>query len=598
MRLNLPFLRLDDNSPDLQLSEIKRTFVPVFATATPLYTKTDMGLKLFAGLLHGAFWGLLLLASGPARAVPDTALFRELLFKGDSVYRQKTGYASFQQSLCYFDSAQLLAEQSGNKALLGQATFARGRVYDAWTVEPRKTIELFTRATRLFKEAGLEARYFYAKHLIAHTYDKMADSAGAVKILAELVAEITPKSAAWRAGEPTISELAVIATEVGNYVLADSILQNLTRREWIANDPDTYNWLDHYYLAQARLDLYHRNKKQSAYPDSLAQAYGGISNVFDRIYYARQLATLYAKGGNYPQAYAFRTLHQELESQSLSNKDFEQMQRALVISETAGERRKVAYETAIGQSRTRVLWAVSTLLAIITVLSIYLYQRNKKYRTQSENLRQVNGALDQQVAQVALMNKEIQHRIKNNLYTIYSLLHMQQESTDNEEVIAHLEAARMRVESVAALHDHLLAGSQNVDFSAYLKVLVGKIVNCFSEERRVVTHIHTQPVTLPVNTCFALSLILNEWITNSIKYARAKSEMLEMEIAITNEPEQICILYTDNGEVPAGKRAAPGLGTEIVRLLTAQLQAQLLHPAGHPYHYRLCLTPQSNGNQN
>ncbi len=549
--------------------------------------------------LRQLVWPLLFLFGAlSAGATPDTLLFKALLDRGDSVYRQKDSYASFQQSLKYFDSAQVLAEKSGNKALLGQATFARGRVYDAWTVEPLKTIELFTRATQLFKEAGLEGRYYYAKHLIAHTYDKMGDSAGAVKVLRELVAEIAPQSAEWRAGQPVISEMAVIATEVGNYPLADTILQHLTKREWIANNPETYNWLDHYYLAQARLDLYYRNVKWSAYPDSFAQAYGNITNIFDRIYYARRLAPLYAKEGDYKEAYRFRTIHQELEAQSLTGKDFEQMRRSLVVSETAAERRNLEFETAISRSRTRAVWALSALLLVITILSIHLYRRNKKYREQSQSLQQLNSDLDRQAGKVILLNKEIQHRIKNNLYTIYSLLHMQQESTDNEEVIAHLEAARMRIESVAALHDHLLAGGESVDFSTYLKVLVGKIVGCFADERKVITHINTESVALPLNTCFALSLILNEWITNSIKYAGNRGEMLEMEIRIANVAEEVCITYLDSGELPQNANPKPGLGTEIVRLLTAQLKGRLTHPDNHPYHYNLCLKPKTDGSQN
>ena len=55
-----------------------------------------------------------------------------------------------------------------------------------------------------------------------------------------------------------------------------------------------------------------------------------------------------------------------------------------------------------------------------------------------------------------LLNKEIQHRVKNNLHMIFSLLQMQERRTDNEEVIEQLQAARLRVESIAALHNQLL----------------------------------------------------------------------------------------------------------------------------------------------
>ena len=524
-----------------------------------------------------------------ARALADTARFEALLAKGDSIYSQKTGYASFQQSLRYFDSAQVLAEESGEQILLAYAIFARGRVYDAWNKEPAKTIELFTRATELFRIAGAEDRYFYAKHLVAHAYDKVGDSVGATTVLRELVAELAGRDTATRRRMRFIPEMALIATEVQAYPLADSILRYLTRRDWIANDPRTYNYLDHYYLSQSRLDIYWRRKAGSPYTDSLVTAYGQLPALMDKLYYARQLADLYGATGHYAGAYRYRTIQEELGGQLASGSDFEQMQRALVVSETAAERRKLAYEETISRGRAYAIWGLSLLLAVITILSIYLYRRTRKYRVQSLHLGELNTELDRQVSKVELLNKEIQHRVKNNLYTIYSLLHMQQDSTDNEEVIAHLEAARLRVESVASLHDHILGSGDMVDFGAYIKVLVNKVVACFAERRKVITHIKTETVSLPLNTCFALSLILNEWITNSIKYAENGGEMLNMDIRIANEAGQVCIDYADDGIAQAGAPAKPGLGTEIIRLLTAQVKGRLTTINHHPYQYNLCI---------
>lgn len=522
-------------------------------------------------------------------AAADTARFNALLRKGDSVYSQKQGYGSFLQSLLYFDSAQTIAEASANPLLLAKATVARGSVYDAWNKEPAKTIALFTEATQLFRKAGDEEDYFYAKHLIAHAYDKVADSLRAAQVLQELVAELALKDTATRHRLRFLSEMALIATEVKAYALADSILAGLVQRSWIANDPATYNYLDHYYLTQSRLDVYWRGRRHSAYLDSLARVCDASPAPLDQLYYAPQLAAMYAATADYDPAYRYRTLELKLQNRLAADKDFEKLQRALIESETAAERRQLAYEQTLRRSRTYAIWVLSLLLAVITVLSIYLHRRNEKYQAQSHSLQQLNGELDTQVGKVELLNKEIQHRVKNNLYTIYSLLHMQQDSTDNEEVIAHLEAARLRVESVAALHDHLLAGSDAVDFGAYIKVLIGKIVETLGDGRKVVTHISTEPVSLPLNTCFALSLILNEWITNSIKYAGSINGVVEMNVRIARHPGEVCIDYTDSGSGSDTQPGRRGLGTEIVRLLTAQMKGRLNAVNNHPYHYNLCI---------
>ena len=96
---------------------------------------------------------------------------------------------------------------------------------------------------------------------------------------------------------------------------------------------------------------------------------------------------------------------------------------------------------------------------------------NQDLAAASRAVAGVNQQLDEKVAQVELLNKEIQHRVKNNLHMIFSLLHLQERRTDNEEVIENLQAARLRVESIAALQTQLLRNPDVPDLTAFLKQL-------------------------------------------------------------------------------------------------------------------------------
>ncbi len=127
----------------------------------------------------------------------------------------------------------------------------------------------------------------------------------------------------------------------------------------------------------------------------------------------------------------------------------------------------------------------------------------------------MNQQFDKQVAQVELLNKEIQHRVKNNLHILFSLLRMQERRTDHPEVLAQLRAARLRVESIAALHQLLLRQPGALPLGEFLHTLVNTAVVCLTTDRPVITHLHTEAVGLPPEGYFPLSLILNEWITNS-----------------------------------------------------------------------------------
>jgi two-component sensor histidine kinase len=545
--------------------------------------------RLLAALL------LLVLAAAPARAQhtpPLRARFFRLLHTGDSVYAEKKGYRSFARAQQYYDSAQVLAERSQDTLLLAEAVFARGRVYDAWNKEPLKTIDYFQRAAGLFRRLPAQRRrYFYARYLVAHAYDKVPDSLRTVQVLRQLRRELLAQPDTLRRQVPSTVEMALTATQVRNYPLADSLLRQLVRRAWVRNDPDTYDYLTHYYLAQARLDVYRRRRRPSPYLDSLAGI--RVANAFDRVYYAHNLADLYAAAGQYPAAYAALRRATRLADSLNDGGGVDQVRQSLLLSEERAERRQRQYEAIRERARTWGLWGLGTGLAIISLLSFYLYRQGRRARRQSGQLAGANAALDAQVAQVELLNKEIQHRVKNNLHMIFSLLHMQERQTDNEEVIENLQAARLRVESIAALQNQLLRNPDVPDLTAFLKHLISAVVSCLANDRQVVTHLVTDDLHLSVNSYFALSLILNEWVTNSIKYAHPPDHVIEVNVTVKQRPHDVLIEYFDNGRPPAAAPApgpdASGLGTQIITLLSQQLGATLTTRPGTRYHYQLCI---------
>jgi two-component sensor histidine kinase len=560
---------------------------------------------------HGRRWptaqaGLLALALGhPAQAQPGqpglrTRFFR-LLASGDSVYAEKKGYSSFARAQQYYDRAQVLAERSQDTLLLAEAVFARGRVYDAWNKEPHKTVRYFQQAADLFAGLpGQRRRYFYATYLVAHAYDKVPDSLRTVRVLRRLRRELRGQPAALLRQVPSTVEMALTATEVHNYPLADSLLRQLVHRPWVRNDPETYDYLTHYYLVQARLDVRYRHLRRAPYLDSLARM--PATNALDRVYYGHNLADLYAAAGRYPAAYAALGRATRLADILAEGGNIDQVRLSLLRSEEQAAERQQQVEAVRQRARTWGLWGLGGGLAIISLLSFYLLRQQQLARRRARALALANAALaesnaqlDQQVAQVELLNKEIQHRVKNNLHMVYSLLQMQERRTDNEEVIEHLQAARLRVESIAALHNQLLLNPDTgPDLAVYLKGLISSVVSCLANDRQVITHLQSSPLRLPPSAYLALSLILNEWVTNSIKYADTPpGQLLEISVLVRHETRHTCLDYADSGRPPlAGAGAAPGrpgLGTQIITLLTRQLGATLSTPPGQPYTYTLCL---------
>ena len=569
-------------------------------------------------LLAGFLGGLLPEAAGaqpaapvpgnhPSRPTTGPARFFALLHRGDSVYAQKAGYHSFAQALTYYDQAQALADRSQDTLLLAEAVFARARVYDAWNKEPLKTIQYFQQAAALFDQLPAQRRRaLYARHLVAHAYEKVPDAAHAAQALRQLRRELAATPDSVLRLLPFVVEMALSSTEVRQYALADTLLRKFTRRAWIRNDSATYDYLTHYYLVQSRLDAYYRHRPASPYLDSLQQAYRTTRPLLDRLFLAQNLARLLADAGRYQPAYRYLAIAGQLSDRLVDGGDLGRLRQALLLS----EQRAQDQANAAQRTRSRAIWALSGALGIISLLSFYLARQSQRARRQTQHLgtanRQLNAAnqelarvnerLDEQVAQVELLNKEIQHRVKNNLHILFSLLRMQERRTEHPEVLAQLQAARLRVESIALLHNQLMRQPDAPPLADFLRTLVSAVVACLANDRQVVTHLQTDALALSSDNYFPLSLILNEWVTNSIKYADTDGQVLEITIGVGQRGADTCLTYADNGRPPAPGTAAPpaGLGTQIIALLARQLRATLSTPPAHPYQFTLCI-PAANG---
>ena len=387
---------------------------------------------------------------------------------------------------------------------------------------------------------------------------------------------------------PYTAEMALVATEVRAYPLAQQILSELTRRSWIRNSVSSYDYLDHYYLTQSRLDAFWRKSRRSLYLDSLQQVYRQSTKLMDKLYYAESMAPLYAAMGQYQTGARYYSVAKTLNERLNNNDEINAMQQALLQSELLVEKHKLDYQRSLHTIHQTAVWFLSGFLAIITLLSVFLYQRNEKSKGQARQLTRVNQQLDEKVVQVELLNKGIQHRVKNNLQMVYSLLQMQERKTNDEQTLTALQTARLRIDSLAALHQQLLAGQGNLNLNAYLNGLVCSVVDCLSADRNVVTHLAIEAVSLPPHSYLPLSLMLNEWVTNWIKYARTADRALEINGSVTDTDGAVRLDYTDNGQVPL-KFKPPGLGLQIVRLLTRQMNATLTTRAEYPYHYQLSL---------
>jgi two-component sensor histidine kinase len=313
------------------------------------------------------------------------------------------------------------------------------------------------------------------------------------------------------------------------------------------------------------------------------QALRLVNNPIDSLWYLNEFIDVLGDARQFEIAYKLSKVHNTLNSRVLDSETVGSLQNKLLNLELQNQRKKLDEETKDRHNRNVILVILAIGLLVTSVLGYRLYRISQQYKQQKNNLATMNAQLDVKV-------KEIQHRVKNNLHLIFSLLNMQERRAENPDTIENLQKARLRIESIAGLHDQLSQNNdQYVDFNLYINKLIQTIVNCIETEHKIITNMNIGIIHLPNHYYIPIGLILNEWITNSIKYARTHTPLL-LNIKMQQENNTVSIFYSDNGEpVTQHHVKGSGLGSEIITLLIRQIKGTLRTGDPHIFNYHLTI---------
>lgn len=182
-----------------------------------------------------------------------------------------------------------------------------------------------------------------------------------------------------------------------------------------------------------------------------------------------------------------------------------------------------------------------------------------------------------------LLLKEVHHRIKNNMNTIMSLLTLQAASLDEQTGINVLNDAANRIHSMVILYDQLYKSMNYEEISAkdYLGDLIDKVIEIFPKAIPIHVTKDIEDIALKVNKLQPLGIIVNELLTNIMKYAFNGRESGTIKICFytkrkdTTEKPLMCLEIQDNGNgIPESIDFdnSSGFGLMLVGILTKQIE--------------------------
>ncbi|HMC86414.1 MAG TPA: sensor histidine kinase, partial [Chitinophagaceae bacterium] len=207
----------------------------------------------------------------------------------------------------------------------------------------------------------------------------------------------------------------------------------------------------------------------------------------------------------------------------------------------------IVQQTELKQNRlTRNIMIAGTVLLLI-IVGLLFSQFKLKQRTNAA-MSNKNMALQHLVEEKEWLLKEVHHRVKNNLHTVISLLESQAAYLENDALKA-IENSQHRIYAMSLIHQKLYQTEdvKTIDMSVYLPEFIRYLDESFDTHYRIQFKLEIDAINLGVSQAISIALIINEAVTNSIKYAFPLEKKGIIEITVKKVTDEITLIIADNG---------------------------------------------------
>jgi len=473
--------------------------------------------------------------------------------------------------------------------------------------------------------------------LMAQIYEALGDYKEALKYCQPVLENSEFKNSAMK--HYWCYRLVTIQAVGGDYSGALKFLKNFVRRNSpkfyiqkqliAAAYGDIYNLAgderraEKYYLEMLRLEKYAKKQKAEDLGNKLPYLDKGVNSVLGKFYvktrrfnnakyYLRksldELQYVDLQGlmethlmifkadsalGNYLSAINSFQLHKRLYDSVNSVEKMNQLAALKIKYETEQkinaisllENKQKLQQAELGKAATiRKFMLSGTIVLLVLSIVVYAAYRNKrnsnyKLKVKQQEIDGKNHSLEVLLTEKEWLLKEIHHRVKNNLQIIISLLNSQSAYLTDPVSLDVLRDSQHRMNSIALIH-HKLYQSDNpsgVYMPSYIFELTEFLQDSFSTKDAIEIEVNVAEISLDVSYAVPLGLIINEAITNAIKYAFGKNGG-KIEVRLLALPDHRFVLkITDNGKgFPAhfDPQMAGSLGMDLMQGLSDQLEGR------------------------
>ena len=223
--------------------------------------------------------------------------------------------------------------------------------------------------------------------------------------------------------------------------------------------------------------------------------------------------------------------------------------------------------------RFTIVGLLASLILLVAGVSWY------KLRKRNQVIKSQNEVISKALSEKDLLLREIHHRVKNNLQLVSGLLTLQGRSISDEMAQQAIQEGKNRVRSMALIHQDLYNKENltGIGVNEYISKLTRELFATYNENvGRIKLHINVDDLELDVDTLVPLGLIINELITNSLKYAFKERTTGNLWIDLIRKDQHLQLTVKDDGIGFNQDKIRPNsFGTSLISSLTDQLEGTL-----------------------
>ena len=197
------------------------------------------------------------------------------------------------------------------------------------------------------------------------------------------------------------------------------------------------------------------------------------------------------------------------------------------------------------------------------------------------------NALEKKLEEKETLLKEVHHRVKNNLQTVSSLLSLQSRTVADEKIESIIKGSQHRVVSMSMVHEMLYKRddySSKIELQPYVAELCEYLIRSVKgNTNNIATQLNLGEYCLSIDTVIPLGLIINETITNALKYGIPGDSKGTIKIQLDKKGQNTYEMYLGDDGIGFPEEVSPqntkSLGLKLIHNLARQLRGSVMRAA-------------------